>query len=89
MPRLINLDQTLIFTITDETQGGMQYEMKMTVAEVFDKFFDGFQLEVVDAIPVEWLKQWRDKLKGMGEYQHERAEDISFVLGLWQKEQEG
>lgn len=41
----------------------------------------------VDAIPVEWLKQWHDKLKGMGEYQRERAEDISFVLGLWQKEQ--
>ena len=42
----------------------------------------------VDAIPVEWMKQWRDKLKGMGEYQRERAEDISFVLGLWKKEQE-
>lgn len=42
----------------------------------------------IDAIPVEWLKQWRDKLKGMGEYQRERAEDISFVLGLWQREQE-
>ena len=41
----------------------------------------------IDAIPVEWLKQWRDKLKGMGEYQRERAEDISFVLGLWEKEQ--
>jgi len=41
----------------------------------------------IDAIPVEWLKQWRDKLKGMGEYQQERAEDISFVLGLWEKEQ--
>lgn len=40
----------------------------------------------IDAIPVEWLKQWRDKLKGMGEYQRERAEDISFVLRLWQKE---
>ena len=42
----------------------------------------------IDAIPVEWLKQWRDKLKGMGEYQRECAEDISFVLGLWQREQE-
>lgn len=41
----------------------------------------------IDAVPVEWLKQWRDKLKGMGEYQRERAEDISFVLGLWQKGQ--
>ncbi len=56
MPRLIDLDQTVIFTITDETQGGIQYEMQMTVAEVFDKFFNGFQPEVVDAIPVEWLK---------------------------------
>ena len=42
----------------------------------------------IDAIPVEWLKQWRDKLNGMGVYQRERAEDISFVLGLWQREQE-
>ena len=54
--RLIDLDQTVIFTITDETQGGMQYEVQMTVAEVFDKFFNGVP-EIIDAIPVEWMKQ--------------------------------
>lgn len=33
----------------------MKYEVQMTIAEVFDKFFDGMQPQVVDAIPVEWL----------------------------------
>lgn len=60
---------------------GKNHHRKYVFADITDA-------PTIDAIPVEWLEQWRDKLKGMGEYQRERAEDISFVLGLWQKEQE-
>lgn len=81
--RLIDLDQTVIFTITDETQGGMQYEVQMTIAEVFDKFFNGVQPEIVDAIPVEWLHNltaegWPDDSKAAWR-----------VLKTWREEQEG
>lgn len=81
--RLIDLDQTVIFTITDETQGGMQYEVQMTIAEVFDKFFDGVQPEIFDAIPVEWLHNltaegWPDDSKAAWR-----------VLKTWREEQEG
>ena len=41
----------------------------------------------VDAIPMDWLKQSRDKLRTMGEYQQDCADAIEFVLRLWQKEQ--
>lgn len=53
--RLIDIDQTIFVPIIDESKGGVKYEMQMTVAEVFDKFFDGVQPETVEAIPVEWL----------------------------------
>ena len=61
---------------------------EMSVADALDFATDEGCPPTIDAIPVEWLKQWRDKLNGMGEYQRECAEDISFVLRLWQKEQE-
>lgn len=81
--RLIDLDQTVIFTITDETQGGMQYEVQMTIAEVFDKFFDGFQPEVIDAIPVEWLREWQDEVGTLNEW----WPIIERIITVWQKEQ--
>lgn len=79
---MIDFDQTVIFTITDETQGGMQYEVQMTIAEVFDKFFDGVQPEIIDAIPVEWLHNltaegWPDDSKAAWR-----------VLKTWREEQE-
>lgn len=54
--RLIDLDQTIFVPIVDESHGGATYEMQMTIAEFFDKFLDGFKPEVVDAVPVEWLR---------------------------------
>ena len=85
--KLIDLDQTIFVPIVDESKGGVTYEMQMTVEQFFRRFINEVP-PTIDAIPVEWMKQWRDRLKGMGEYQRERAEDISFVLGLWQREQE-
>jgi hypothetical protein len=85
--RLTDLDQTVIFTITDETQGGMQYEMQMTVAEVFDKFFDGVQPEIIDAIPVEWLRKKRVTHPTTdAEILHNSV--IRAVLVMWEREQE-
>ena len=55
MSRLIDLDQPIFVPITDESQGGVQYEQQMTIEELFQKFFDGNVPEIVDAIPVEWL----------------------------------
>ena len=82
--RLIDLDQTVIFTITDETQGGMQYEVQMTIAEVFYKFFDGVQPAIVDAIPVEWLKlHAREYYEDWGE----EPITVENALKMWQKKQ--
>ena len=55
--RLIDHDQTIFVPVVDESKGGVSYEMQMTVGEMFEKFLDGFKPEVVDAIPVEWLRQ--------------------------------
>lgn len=74
--RLIDLDQPVIVPIVDEGLG-TSYEVQMTVAEVFDKFMEGCQPEVIDAIPVAWLKQTKE---------HYIA--VATVLKMWQKEQE-
>lgn len=81
--RLIDLDQTIFVPIIDESKGGVKYEMQMTVAEMFDKFFDGVQPEIIDAIPVEWLHNltaegWPDDSKAAWR-----------VLKTWREEQEG
>ena len=94
--RLIDLDQTIFVPIIDESKGGVKYEMQMTVAEVFDKFFDGIQPETVDAIPVEWLENRLNTLffeaMGAGALYGDRigelAKSINEVMKLWQKEQE-
>ena len=57
--RLIDLDQTIFIPIVDESKDGVKYELQMTVGEMFDKFCKGFQPEVVDAVPVEWLNDHR------------------------------
>ena len=83
--RLIDLDQTVFVPIVDESKGGVSYEMQMTLAEFFDKFLDGFKPEVVDAIPVEWLKAHRT------EYFEDWGDEpvtIEQALIMWQKEQD-
>ena len=83
--RLIDLDQTIFVPIIDESQGGVKYEVEMTVAEVFDKFFDDVQPEIVDAIPVEWLHKKREQMIDAAQNTPEQA--IAYVLWLWKKEQ--
>lgn len=80
--RLIDLDQTIFVPIVDESKGGVEYEMEMTVGEMFDKFLDGFQPEIVDAVPVEWLGNM------MLEREAEESRAAWLVMREWQKEQE-
>lgn len=79
--RLIDLDQTIFVPIVDESKGGVEYEMEMTVGEFFEKFFDGCCPETVDAIPVEWINNHiltnLDIIAG-----------DSFIVRMWRKEQE-
>jgi len=44
-----------VVPVNDEVQG-TSYEMQMTLEEFFNKFFDGFMPDIVDAVPMEWLK---------------------------------
>ena len=82
--RLIDLDQTIFAPIVDESKGGVKYEVEMTVAEVFDKFFDGFQPKVVYAIPVGWMiEQANDP--GRAPLYRRYAQ---MLYEEWQKEQE-
>ena len=83
--RLIDLDQTIFVPIVDESKGGVEYEMEMTVGEMFDKFLDGFQPEIVDAVPVEWLVEQRDKLS---EAWDEEWHEINGLIEQWREEQE-
>jgi hypothetical protein len=84
--KLVDLDQTIFIPVVDESKGGVEYEMKMTVGEFFRKFCKGFELDVVEAIPVEWIDGWRqDAIKRNDGL----AKDmLDWLLGAWQKEQE-
>jgi hypothetical protein len=55
--------------------------MEMTIGEMFNRFLDGFQPEIVDAVPVEWLRQ-------MAEENSHYAEPyfaFAYVLHEWQQ----
>ena len=81
--RLIDLDQTIFVPIVDESKGGVEYEMEMTIGEMLDKFLDGFQPEIVDAVPVEWLEESRrDSMDAQWHYA------VATVLLKWRQKQE-
>lgn len=85
--RIIDLDQTIFVPIVDESKGGVEYEMEMTIGEMLDRFLDGFQPEVVDAVPVEWMENRLDAmLKGTASAGS--CFTIQVMLVDWQKEQE-
>ena len=58
------------------------YDNEVTAKQLID------EQPTIDAIPVEWLQGWRDRLRTMGDYQQDCADSIDFVLRLWQNEQE-
>jgi hypothetical protein len=74
--KLVDLDGVMFMPVVDETHGGVTVEMQMTVGEFFAKCCQGFEPEVVEAIPVEWLQtQLTD-------------EAYDELILRWQKEQE-
>ena len=86
MARLIDIDKKIIVPITDETKGGIVYEAEMTVAEFFARFLPGYQPEIVDAIPVEWLQNKMDEADDKGDWRDYGA--IDWLLMMWRNEQE-
>lgn len=81
--RLIDLDQTIFVPIVDESKGGVKYEMEMTIGEMFDRFLDGFQPEIVDAVPVEWLRN----IEVVAEMAIDDRMFVEWLLSEWHKEQ--
>jgi hypothetical protein len=88
--KLIDLDQQIFVPVVDETHGGVTVEMKMTVGEFFEKCCAGFAPEVVEAIPVEWLKAQESSYTGDVSDIGKSAKNgtIKNLIRKWQKEQE-
>ena len=80
--KLVDLDQTIFVPVVDETHGGVTVEMGMTVGEFFAKCCQGFAPEVVEAIPVGWLKE-----KTRHPDNHTQG-SAKWMLGCWKREQE-
>lgn len=83
---MTDLDQTIFVPIMDEREGA-SYEVKMTLGEFLHKFLDEFKPEVVEAIPVEWLREKRVTHPTTdAEILHNSV--IRAVLVMWEREQE-
>lgn len=80
MQRLIDLDQTIVVPIDDETVR-TSYEMQMPLEEFFKKFFDGFMPDIVEAVPVQWLKEQEMGNDG------KLGKAAGKVLKAWKKEE--
>ena len=85
MTRLIDLNQTVFVPVVDESKGGVEYEIQMMLAEFFKKCLPDFEPEIVDAIPVEWLRKemiWADDNGEMDD-----VDCISWLIQTWHLEQ--
>ena len=85
MSRLIDLDQQIIVPICDETKDGMTYETQMSIAQMFDKFLDGFQPEIIDAVPVEWLRKVMYDADDAGDM--EMTDAVSQLIQEWHRQE--
>ena len=83
--RLIDLDQEIFIPVVDESEN-VSYEIKMSIAEMFEKFMDGFVPEIVNAISVEWLVEKMRCADDAGDL--DATDVISWLIQTWQKEQE-
>lgn len=84
--KLVNLEQQIFIPVVDETHGGVTVEMQMTVGAFFAKCCQGFEPEVVEAIPVEWLRGKMNIADDAGDL--DSVDLFSWILQTWQKEQE-
>ena len=80
--KLADLEQRVIVPITDQTKGGIQYEVEISIEELLKGSLEDFEPILVDAIPVAWL---RDKTQHPDSYTRGSAK---WMLGCWKREQE-
>lgn len=81
--KLVDISQTIFVPVVDEAHGEVTVEMGMTVEEFFEKCCQGFEPDVVEAIPVAWISKYMNSAYG-----RVRAEIIREMLDVWM-EQEG
>ncbi len=88
--KAVDINQTIFIPVVDEAHGGVTVEMKMTVGEFFAKCCHGFEPEVVEAIPVEWLKAQESSYTGDASDIGKTVQNgtIKNLIRKWQKEQE-
>jgi hypothetical protein len=77
--KLADLNQIIIVPINDEEKGAT-YEEQMSIADFFEKFFDGVFPETIEAIPIEWVKGYANALSG-----HKKSEVILDMLKAYRK----
>lgn len=82
MPNLIDLNQTVFVPVVDESKGGVEYEIKMTLAEFFEKCLPDFKPKIVDAIPTEFLRKKMNEADDEGAW--EDVDTISWLIQCWQ-----
>ena len=80
--KLADLEQRVIVPITDQTKGGIQYEVEISIEELLKRSLEDFEPILVDAIPMKWL---REKING-NNFVIGRA--ARFMLHAWEQEQE-
>ena len=85
MTRLIDLNQTVFVPVVDESKGGVEYEIKMTLAEFFKKCLPDFEPKLVDAIPTEFLRKKMNEADDDGAW--EDVDTISWLIRSWESKQ--
>ena len=80
--KAVDINQTIFVPVVDENHGGVTVEMKMTVGEFFTRCCKGFEPQIVDAIPVNWINAYMNKAYG-----RVRAEIIREMLDAWMEQE--
>jgi hypothetical protein len=81
--KLTDLEQRVIVPITDQTRGGIQYEVEISLEELLKGTLEDFEPAVVEAMPVEWLR----KQMALCHENSAMYQTVNTLLHLWQKEQ--
>lgn len=80
--RVVDIDGVMFVPVVDETHGGVTVEMKMTVGEFFSRCCQGFEPQIVEAIPVNWISAYMNQAYG-----RVRAEIIREMLDAWMEQE--
>lgn len=82
--KLTDLDQRVIVPVVDESRGGIQYEMEMSIGELLKKALEDFEPAVVDAIPMWWITE---KYLDVLNKDKELSKAVGLVRKAWIEEQ--